>query len=136
MPSQRAVATSSPRRSAPLHVLAPGAVGGLESVVRMLAAGQRERGHEVAAALVVDEGSRSHPLGEALRGAGIAVREVPVRARAYLAARRQGASLCRELNPTVVHTHGYRADVLAASVARTLRGPVGSTVHGFTVRRL
>src|SRR5687768_4444355 len=117
---------------APLHVLAPGAVGGLESVVRMLAEGQHARGYRVAAGLVVEEGSEPHPLGEALRGAGIAVHEVPVRARAYLEERRRVRRLCRDLGPTVVHTHGYRADVLAASAVRSEGLPVLSTVHGFT----
>lgn len=98
----------------------------------MLASGQRQRGHQVSVALVLDNGGASHPLGEALRGAGIAVREVPVRARAYLEERRRVAALCRDLAPTVVHTHGYRADVLAGSAARGLQLPVVSTVHGFT----
>ena len=119
-------------RPAPLHVLAPGAVGGLESVVRMLAEGQQQRGHRVAVGLVVDESTEPHPLVESLRGAGIAVREVPVRPRAYLAERRRIHELCEALGPTVVHTHGYRADVLAASAARRARLPVVSTVHGFT----
>src|SRR6266704_2075951 len=42
------------------------------------------------------------------------------------------AELCRRLRPDVVHTHGYRADVLDAAIARGLGIPVVSTVHGFT----
>jgi glycosyltransferase involved in cell wall biosynthesis len=34
--------------------------------------------------------------------------------------------------PAVVHTHGYRADVLAAGVARSLGLSTATTVHGFT----
>ena len=82
--------------------------------------------------LVVDEGGANHPLAEALRGAGIAVREVRVRSRAYLRERRRIRELCCAVRPTVVHTHGYRADVLAASAARSAGIPVVSTVHGFT----
>ena len=111
-------------------------MGGLESVVRMLAEGQRDRGHAVAAGLVVDAGSGPHPLSDALRGAGIAVRELPIPPRRYLEERRRTLELCRELGPTVVHTHGYRADVLGASAARALGIPVVSTVHGFTGGRL
>jgi glycosyltransferase involved in cell wall biosynthesis len=36
------------------------------------------------------------------------------------------------VKPDVVHTHGYRPDVLASGVARALRIPRVTTVHGFT----
>jgi glycosyltransferase involved in cell wall biosynthesis len=37
-----------------------------------------------------------------------------------------------KLQPRVVHTHGYRADVIGGAVARAHRVPTVSTVHGFT----
>src|SRR5207245_5222223 len=52
--------------------------------------------------------------------------------RGYLQERAEVARLCRRLRPDVVHTHGYRADVLDAAIARGLGIPVVSTVHGFT----
>src|SRR2546426_2354178 len=35
-------------------------------------------------------------------------------------------------SPDVVHTHGYRPDVVDSGVARRLRIPVVTTVHGST----
>ena len=115
-----------------LHVLAPGPVGGLESVVRLLAAGQAARGRQVAAALILDPGGEDHPLAAALAAAGVRVAPIVVPPRAYLAERSAIAALCRELAPRVVHTHGYRADVIGGSATRALRLPTVATVHGFT----
>src|SRR5713101_3623616 len=40
--------------------------------------------------------------------------------------------LGRRLRPAVVHTHGYRPDVVDAGAARRLGIPTVTTVHGFT----
>jgi glycosyltransferase involved in cell wall biosynthesis len=55
--------------------------------------------------------------------------------RSYARERRFIRELCREVQPTVVHTHGYRPDVIDGGVARKLRIPAVSTVHGFTRTR-
>ncbi|HEU4700380.1 MAG TPA: glycosyltransferase [Gemmatimonadales bacterium] len=115
-----------------LHILAPGPVGGLESVVRLLARGQAARGHAVAAALVLDAGTGEHPLEAPLRAAGVAVHPLPIPLRAYQQERRELAALLARLAPDVVHSHGYRTDVLATPLARARGIPVVTTVHGFT----
>jgi glycosyltransferase involved in cell wall biosynthesis len=43
-----------------------------------------------------------------------------------------GGPACRQLRPTVVHSHGYRADVVGARAARRLGIPVVSTAQGIT----
>jgi glycosyltransferase involved in cell wall biosynthesis len=57
---------------------------------------------------------------------------VVVGARRYVKENRLLAALIARLDPQIVHTHGYRADVLAAAVARARKIPTVSTVHGFT----
>src|SRR5262249_53293323 len=57
---------------------------------------------------------------------------IPLPARAYGRERQAVADLCTRLRPQVVHTHGYRTDVVDAGVARRLRLPTVTTVHGFT----
>jgi glycosyltransferase involved in cell wall biosynthesis len=57
---------------------------------------------------------------------------VAIPSRAYLRERAAVAHLCRQVRPDVVHSHGYRPDVLDAGVARHLGTPVVTTVHGFT----
>lgn len=116
-----------------LHLLAPAAVGGLESVVRGLASGQRARGHEVHVALVLDsDPGLRHALVEPLEAAGVEVTEVRVPPRAYLRERRELGRVIGAWAPDVVHTHGYRADVLGRGPAARAGVPTVTTVHGFT----
>jgi glycosyltransferase involved in cell wall biosynthesis len=114
-----------------LHVAAPGEIGGLERVVQLLARGARERDHEVHVAAVVSDRGAASPFFLPLSGAGIATHSLVVRGRAYLRERAGIADLCRAVRPDVVHTHGYRPDVLDAPVARRLGIPVVTTMHGF-----
>src|SRR5207248_1811925 len=107
-----------------LHVVAPAEFGGLEEVVRALAGGLRERGHDAHVAAIVDARTGEHAFCRALTARGVPVHQVVVPPRAYLKERRAIAELCARLRPDVVHTHGYRPDVVDAGVARHLRLPV------------
>ena len=115
-----------------LHILAPGVVGGLERVVRSLAAGHAALGHRVPVGVVLEPASSEHPFVHALRHARLEVITLPVAPRAYLAERAAFAGVCDRVRPDVVHTHGYRADLVDAGVARRLGIPTVTTVHGFT----
>jgi glycosyltransferase involved in cell wall biosynthesis len=121
-----------PRAMVVLHILAPGAVGGLERVVRSLAAGHTALGHRVPVVVVLEPASSEHPFVHALRHARLEVITLPVAPRAYLAERAAFAAVCGRVRPDVVHTHGYRADLVDAGVARRLGIPTVTTVHGFT----
>ncbi len=115
-----------------LHVLAPGEAGGLERVVQTLAVGHRRSGHDVYVAVVIDEGRSDHPFSPPLREAGVRIFPLPVPRRGYVRERAAIAALCRRLRPDVVHTHGFRPDVVDAGAARRLGIPTVTTVHGFT----
>lgn len=117
-----------------LHLLAPASVGGLERVVHTLTCGLHSRGHAVHVAEVVEE-STGDPGGgplAALLARGVAVHTITVPRRGYGRERTSVATLCRRLHPDVVHTHGYRPDIVDAGIARHEGIPVVSTVHGFT----
>jgi glycosyltransferase involved in cell wall biosynthesis len=115
-----------------LHILAPAPVGGLESVVQMLATSQHVAGHRVHVALVIESPRANIPWACALETVGIDVTFIELPPRAYLRERREIESLCRSLCPDVVHTHGSRPDVIDAPVARKLGIATVTTVHGFT----
>jgi glycosyltransferase involved in cell wall biosynthesis len=115
-----------------LHCLAPGEVGGLERVVCALASGHSALGHRVSVAVVHEPTASDHPFLRSLSGRGLDLVPIPVAPRSYLSERATIAKLCRRLHPDVFHTHGYRADVVDAGVARGLRIPTVTTVHGFT----
>lgn len=114
-----------------LHVLAPAAEGGLERVVAMLVTAQRAAGQDARAVAVLDR-EGAHPFVERLAASDIPVSTLVMPGRDYLAERRALARLAASRPRVVVHTHGYRPDVIAASAARAVARPTVSTVHGFT----
>lgn len=114
-----------------LHVLAAGEVGGLERVVRSIAAGHRVRSNRVVVVPIV-ESTRGHPFVESLRDLDLEISPIVVSPRGYLSERAAMAALCTRWRPDIVHTHGYRADVVDSGVARATGIPTVTTVHGFT----
>jgi glycosyltransferase involved in cell wall biosynthesis len=115
-----------------LHVVAPASVGGLERVVHALASGQAGAGDEPMVAAVVTAEPPVRPWLAELRESGAAVKTLVVPGRAYLREWREIASLCRSFRPDVVHTHGFRPDVVSSPVAHRLGIPRVTTVHGLT----
>jgi len=115
-----------------VHVVAPAEFGGLERVVQMLGRGLGGLGHDVHVLAVVVDGETADAFLAPLADAGVSTRTLAVPGRAYLRERAAVGEVLEELRPDVVHTHGYRPDVLDAGVARRLGIPVVTTVHGFT----
>jgi len=115
-----------------LHITSPAPVGGLERVVQLLAAGHVADGHQVHVVAVLGPGDDARPFLEPLLDAGVTVHPLALAGRAYLDERRRVRALAAALAPDVVHTHGYRPDVLDAPVARAAGVPTLTTVHGFT----
>ncbi len=115
-----------------VHVLAPAAAGGLERVVHALATGQARRGHRVTVASVVTEAD--HPFLLALEGTGVTSSPIVVPGRGYRQERGAVRAITADVGADVVHTHGYRADVVDAGAARSAGRGVRTvtTVHGFT----
>src|SRR2546428_13602996 len=113
-----------------LHVVAPADVGGLERVVQLLAQGQVRSGEEVHVAAVLDRGA-DHLLLD-LAAAGVTTHPIILPARAYWRERAATLDLCRRARPDVVHTHGYRPDVIDSGVARRVGHPLRTTCHRVT----
>jgi glycosyltransferase involved in cell wall biosynthesis len=122
-----------PPADAPLrvfHVTAPADVGGLERVVQGLAVGQRAVGHDAQVVAVVGPEDSPTAFLDPLSRSGVPVHMVRVRARGYLAERRAVTTLLARYRPDVLHTHGYRSDLLHLPTARRLRIPIVTTLHG------
>ena len=113
-----------------VHIAAPAPVGGLERVVQSLAVGQRRAGHLVTVIAVLASDADDHPFSARLRGEGVAVEELRLSSTAYVQERRVVRALLRRQHPDVVHTHGYRCDLIHGGVARALGIPIVSTLHG------
>ncbi|MEO7043540.1 MAG: glycosyltransferase [Gemmatimonadaceae bacterium] len=113
-----------------LHVLAPADVGGLETVVRTLALGHSAMGHSVTIAAVLDV--TSNPFVEEARDAGLKVHVIHSPARTFAPERSGVRRLLTELSVDVMHSHGYRSDILDIGVARAMGIPSVTTLHGFS----
>jgi hypothetical protein len=124
---------TTPSHLSVVHLLAPARFGGLESVVETLSAGQADAGDSVCVAPVLapDEVA-DHPFVEALRGRGVEVAVLEIGVRGYMRERREVAALLRARGAHVLHTHGYRPDVVDAPVARRMGVAAVTTVHGYT----
>lgn len=115
-----------------LHLLAPVHAGGLERVVHSLALGQQSRGHQVAVAAILDAEGEAQAFFPPLERVGVPVHHIIVPPRAYLTERMAVRSLVHALSPDVVHSHGYRTDVLDGGVIRRLGIATIATAHGFS----
>ena len=109
-----------------LHVITSLDRGGAEKALLALCRGSQ--GHRLAVAYLKGKGE----LAAEFQAAGVAVHDLDV--RGLRAARSLGrlASLVRAFAPDVVHSHLFKADVLAASVvggARAARPALVSTKH-------
>ncbi len=121
---------SAPDRLTIIHVAAPAPVGGLERVVTSLATGHGAAGHDVHVVSILDEGGSTPPL--AAGAAGVSAHSFVLEPRRYRRERSLLRALLAGLRPSIVHTHGYRPDVVDSPVAREAGIAAVSTVHGFT----
>ncbi|MCU0622998.1 MAG: glycosyltransferase [Gemmatimonadaceae bacterium] len=112
------------------QIAAPAPVGGLERVVQHLAIGLHRRGHRLRVVAVLDAGVQDHPFLAPLAAAGVPTSVVALTGRGYLQERRAVRRLLAAERPDVVHTHGYRSDLLDGGLARAVGAAVVSTMHG------
>jgi glycosyltransferase involved in cell wall biosynthesis len=113
------------------HILAPGVVGGLETVVAALAAGMARRGHRVRM-LPLLEINRQCVAFDALQEAGVEV--VPIRCppRSYRAEVKRVRAELETAPGAVAHSHGYHGDLVGFFAGRAAGVPLVATSHGFT----
>jgi glycosyltransferase involved in cell wall biosynthesis len=112
------------------QVVSPAAFGGLERVVVGLAEGLASNGHDSHVISIFDAGATVTPLPIGLL-TGVTQHVLEIPRRRYDMERSLVGRLCRELDVQVVHTHGYRPDVVDGPGACP-RAKYVSTVHGFT----
>lgn len=115
-----------------LHLLAPAPVGGLETVVSTLAAAQRRAGHTVVVAPTLSAPGDGWNFTASLEHTDVELVPLMVPRRGYLRERALIREICRSRNVSVVHTHGYRSDIVGGHAGHESGVPIVTTVHGFT----
>lgn len=113
-----------------LHAIAPGPVGGAESAVLGLTAGLAEAGVGVVLGVLAD--ASSTPFIDRARAEGRQVEVIQAPGRAYWRDWSGLRRLVRDHRIGLVHTHGYRADMMGYLAGRSEGIPVVCTAHGFT----
>lgn len=112
----------------------PAAYGGLEKVVTELVHGLQARGRPLLLLVVLEPTTAEPAWVRELRDTGATVLVLRHGGRSYGSEFRSIGRVLREHRVSVLHTHGYRADLIHALAARGAGIPVVSTVHGFTGR--
>jgi len=115
-----------------LHLIHSEGIYGAERVLLYLAREQRRCGYSPVIGSIRDPGTAETPF-EVLAGSWqlpvvpirIAPRPTPGVVRSLL-------RTMRELKSDVVHSHGYKANILLGPLPRRMRGPMLSTLHGWT----
>lgn len=100
--------------------------------MQSLAAAQAVRFPGVEVLVVLDREEPDHPFARRLEASGVPHRVVVVPHRRYGRERASVADACRRTRAEIVHTHGYRPDVVDSGVARGFGAATVTTVHGFT----
>jgi len=115
-----------------MHLLAPAPVGGLETVVSMLSQAQSRAGHRVIVATTLSGRDDGRGFLASLANTAVEVVPLAVPRRAYYREYALIRKLCLARGVSVVHTHGYRSDIVGGLAGRRAGTPIVTTVHGFT----
>lgn len=113
------MAQSSPRNKI-WHLLDSSAIGGIETHVLALARSQRAQDLDVEVLFLKDHGP--HPLRARLEKFGVPWRCLDGSARGLM-------RLISRDGPTLIHSHGYKANILGRIAGRLTGVPVVTTFH-------
>ncbi len=113
-----------------VHLCAPAHVGGLERVVQELAIGLAGRGHRVQVVTVSDPRTDLADFLQPLDAEGVECLRIDVEGRGYLREWKAVRHILLEEQPDVLHSHGYRADLLHGWTTRALGIATVTTLHG------
>ncbi|MDQ2765785.1 MAG: glycosyltransferase [Gemmatimonadota bacterium] len=97
-----------------------------------LAAAQRRAGHTVIVAPTLSGPGDGWNFTASLEHADVELVPILVPRRGYLRERALIRRLCRSRSVSVVHTHGYRSDIVGGHAGHESKIPIVTTVHGFT----
>jgi glycosyltransferase involved in cell wall biosynthesis len=118
-----------------LHLIHSEGVYGAELILLYLAREQQRQGHEVAVGSMRDPGTPQTSFEQLAAAYGLKVIALRVAPRPTPAVQGALLSAARELQSQVLHSHGYKANIILGLLPRRARPPMLTTLHGWTANR-
>lgn len=114
-----------------IHLISSAGLFGAERVILQLAAAFKQQGHQpLVVAIENMHNSRLEVIEEAHR-LGLETHIIASRGRFDFDAAGQLVDFIRENKIEIIHTHNYKANLLAFLAARKVRVPLVATLHGY-----
>jgi len=118
-----------------LHLIHSEGVYGAELILLYLAREQQQRGHEPFVGSIRDTGTHQTPFEAVAHSWGLPVVPIRIAPRPTPGVVRSLLRAVRDVAPDVLHSHGYKPNILLGFLPRRLRGPMLRTLHGWTGAR-
>jgi glycosyltransferase involved in cell wall biosynthesis len=118
-----------------LHLIHSEGVYGAELILLYLAREQQQRGHQPLVGSIRDPGTEQTPFEALAHSWGLPVVRMRVAPRPTPGVVRSLLRTIREVAPDVLHSHGYKPNILLGFLPGRLRGPMIATLHGWTAAR-
>ena len=118
-----------------LHLIHSEGVYGAELILLYLAREQQRRGHEPFVGSIRDPGTDQTSFEALAHSWGLPVVPIRIAPRPTPGVVRSLLRIVRDVAPNVLHSHGYKPNILLGSLPRRLRGPMLATLHGWTGAR-
>jgi len=118
-----------------LHLIHSEGIYGAETILLYLAREQQQQGHEAFIGSIRDPGTTETPFEALARSRGLSVVTIRVAPRPTPGVVGSLLHTVRTVAPDVLHSHGYKANILLGPLPRRVRGPMLTTLHGWTAAR-
>ena len=115
-----------------LHLIHSEGVYGAELILLYLAREQQQRGHEPLVGSIRDPGTQQTPFEALAHSWGLRVVPIRIAPRPTPGVVRSLLRTVSDVAPDVLHSHGYKPNILLGFLPRRLRGPMLTTLHGWT----
>jgi len=117
-----------------LHLIHSEGIYGAEAILLYLAR-EQQRAHEPLIGSIRDPGTRETPFEALARSWGLPVVQIRIAARPTPPVIASLLRTVRTLSPDVLHSHGYKPNILLGALPRARRGTMLATLHGWTSMR-
>ena len=115
-----------------LHLIHSEGVYGAERILLYLAREQQRRGHQPVIGSIGPLGVGPKEIEVTAKSSGLTVVPIRVASRPTPGVIRSLLRTVHNIAPDVLHSHGYKADILLGFLPRRVRGPMLTTLHGWT----